>query len=376
MQINSVSSAVNFQSLLGQPIFQNRARTKFFQIITNKYILFIIITTILASCSPTKEVLNKVNQRFPSNPGKAEKVTKGIHHYTWLGRDTILKRNASINVIDIDLQKAAVKFDFAWFNGDDKLRNVVSFVADTAGAIVAANSGYFEILENNTFVSFHKSNGVINQRVNIPTDHVRYWKHQAAFVQTGAKSFAFIQGTQDLYEKLPLDNIISSAPLLISDGIPVGKHFVKQKTGDKSKMDGENPERHQGGLGPRMAYATTADNHLILMAIDGRSTKAEGINAEELTDLLYQYFNATNAINMDGGGSITMFVRGATPTGVVNYPSDNRKNDPNRFDHTGQRKVGMALLVIPNNEKTRRKMQRIKVASDTDAKDYIDIPKQ
>jgi len=35
MQINSVLSAVNFQSLLGQPIFQNRARTKFFQIITS-----------------------------------------------------------------------------------------------------------------------------------------------------------------------------------------------------------------------------------------------------------------------------------------------------------------------------------------------------
>jgi|GEM_PF-3017735 len=38
MQINSVLSAVNFQSLLGQPIFQNRARTKFFQIITSAQI--------------------------------------------------------------------------------------------------------------------------------------------------------------------------------------------------------------------------------------------------------------------------------------------------------------------------------------------------
>lgn len=341
-----------------------------------KYILFITITSIFASCTPSKEILNNVNQRFPTAPGKAEKVMKGIYHYTWLGRDTILKRNASINLIDINLNKADVKFDFAWFNGDAKPRNVVSFVADTAGAIVAANSGYFEILENNTFVSFHKSNGIVNQRVTIPTDHIRYWKHQAAFVQTGARSFAFIQGNQDLYEKLPFDNIISSAPLLISNHVPVGKYFVKQKTGDKSKLDGENPERHQGGLGPRMAYATTSDNHLILLAVDGRSAKAEGINAEELTDLLYQYCNATNAINMDGGGSITLFVRGATPTGVVNYPSDARKTDPNRFEHSGQRKVGMALLVIPMNAKTRRKMQQIKVVPDMDAKDYIDLPKQ
>jgi hypothetical protein len=340
-----------------------------------KVFLFITIVTLLAGCISPKQILKNVNQRFPTAPGKAAKITKGIYQYTWLGRDTVLKRNASINVVDIDLQKADVKFDFAWFNGGDKPRNVVSFVADTAGAIVAANSGYFEILENGTFVTFHKSQGKIDQRVTIPTDHIRYWKHQAAFVQTGEKSFAFIQGNQDLYEKLPFDNILSSAPLLISDGVPVGKYFVKQKTGDRSHLDGENPERHQGGLGPRMAYATTSDNHLILIAVDGRSSKAEGINAEELTDLLYQNFKATNALNLDGGGSISLFVRGATPTGIVNYPSDNRKTDPNRFDHTGQRKVGMALFVIPTNEKVRRKMQSIKVVPDGDAKEYIDLPK-
>lgn len=340
-----------------------------------KFGIIFLFFQLLLSCAPSKELLTRVNQRFPTAPGKMHKVTKGIYWYAWLGRDTILKRNESINVIDIDLKKANVKFDYAWFN-DPKTRKTVSAVADTTNAIVAANSGYFEILENNTSVTYHKSDGKENQRVTIPTTHQRYWKHQAAMVQTAEKSFAFIQGTQELYERLPYDNIISSAPLLLSDGVPVGKHFVKQKTGDKSQLDGENPERHQGGSGPRMAFGTTADDHFFIVCVDGRSTRAEGINAEELTDFFYTYLHAANGINMDGGGSISLFVRGATPTGVVNYPSDNRKTDPNYFEHAGQRKVGMALLVLPKDEKTLRKMQQIKVLADGNAKDYIDVPKK
>ncbi len=340
-----------------------------------KYGFLLLLIILVASCAPAKKILNRVNERFPNAPGKMQKVATGIHWYAWLGRDSILKRNESINVIDIDLKKAKVKFDYAWFN-DPLKRKTVSAVADTANAIIAANSGYFEILENNTYVSYHKSNGKVDQTVTIPTTHQRYWKHQAAMVQTAEKSFAFIQGTQELYEKLPYDNVISSAPLLVSDGVPVGKYFVKQKTGDKSQLEGENPERHQSGSGPRMAFGTTTNDHFLIVCIDGRSNRAEGINAEELTDFFYNYLHASNGINMDGGGSISLFVRGATPTGVVNYPSDNRKTDPNYFEHAGQRKVGMALLVIPKDEKTLRKMQQIKVLADGSAKDYIDLPKK
>jgi hypothetical protein len=126
------------------------------------------------------------------------------------------------------------------------------------------------------------------------------------------------------------------------------------------------------GAQARMAFAKTRQNHLLLIAVDGRSARAQGINAEELTDLLLQ-LNATDAINMDGGGSLTMFVRGASPTGVVNYPSDLRKKDPNLFEHYGQRKNGAALLVKPKSAAARARVRKIKVAADPEAKDYIDV---
>ncbi|MDY4812003.1 MAG: phosphodiester glycosidase family protein [Muribaculaceae bacterium] len=40
-----------------------------------------------------------------------------------------------------------------------------------------------------------------------------------------------------------------------------------------------------------------------------RKSKAEGMNARELTKFLVHYFNPQWALNMDGGGSTTMYYR-------------------------------------------------------------------
>jgi len=337
----------------------------------SKYLMVFFII-IVAACSSPNKILKSVNTRFPENPGKIQKLTKGVFWLSWLGKDTVLHRMESINALVINLESAPLTYDFSWFNDH---RKTLSYVADSTLAVAAVNSGYFEYLNDGGFVSFHKSKGQVNQEVTIPENHTRFWKHQAAFIQNGEGNFAIIQGNQYVYKQLPIENIISSAPLLISDGVPVGKYFVTQKEGDKSHLPGEHPERHQAGFGPRMAFATTPDRRLILLSVDGRSPSAQGINAAELTDLLYQHFKANQAINMDGGGSLTMFVRGATPTGVVNYPSDQRKINPDGFDHIGQRKIGMALLLIPKRKVLLRRMEKIKVAVDSLAMDYTDNPK-
>lgn len=334
-------------------------------------VIFLSITSIIAvaGCSASKNTaLNPLSQRF-EQPCTSQKIMKGVYWLSCLGYDSTLMRNMSINVLDIDLHKAPVIFDFAWFNDQ---RATLSEIADTALAVAAINSAYFEKLNDGGYVSFHKRNGAVNQRVEVPPSHTRFWKHSAAFVQTGPKEFGFIAGNQRLYDSLEFQNIISSAPLLISDGIPVGKYVVTRKSGEKSDLESEHPDRHQAGRGPRTVYAKTADNHLLLITVDGRSRRAEGINAEELTDFLIEIFDATDAINMDGGGSVTMFVRGATQTGIVNYPSDQRKKDPENFTHHGQRRNGMALLLKPTRLSDRRRLSAMSVAPDTLAADYLD----
>ena len=53
-----------------------------------------------------------------------------------------------------------------------------------------------------------------------------------------------------------------------------------------------------------------------------------------------RWLGADYAINLDGGGSTTLYVEGASDNGVVNHPTDNRK-----FDNKGERKVANAILV-------------------------------
>ncbi|MDR5684050.1 MAG: phosphodiester glycosidase family protein [Armatimonadota bacterium] len=83
---------------------------------------------------------------------------------------------------------------------------------------------------------------------------------------------------------------------------------------------------------PRTAIGRTPDGTIILLVADGRSPyHALGMTAAELA-LELRRWGAADAVNLDGGGSSTMVVRGR----LVNLPSD----------ETGERPVGDALLVL------------------------------
>jgi exopolysaccharide biosynthesis protein len=77
----------------------------------------------------------------------------------------------------------------------------------------------------------------------------------------------------------------------------------------------------------------------LLITIDGRNDNAAGMSLTEMTKIV-KWLKATNGINLDGGGSTTMWVKGQTDNSVVNYPTDNKK-----WDHEGLRKVANVVLV-------------------------------
>lgn len=62
-----------------------------------------------------------------------------------------------------------------------------------------------------------------------------------------------------------------------------------------------------------------AREHLIVVAVDGRSNRSVGAGLDDLANLLIE-FGAHDAINLDGGGSTAMYVEG--DGGIVNSPSD------------------------------------------------------
>ncbi len=97
--------------------------------------------------------------------------------------------------------------------------------------------------------------------------------------------------------------------------------------GPEKPRDGFTTERH-----PRTVIGTAGDGRIWLIAVDGRNKALSlGMSFAELQALATRV-GLVNALNLDGGGSTTMVVKGA----VVNRPSD----------ATGPRRVSDAIIVM------------------------------
>lgn len=81
---------------------------------------------------------------------------------------------------------------------------------------------------------------------------------------------------------------------------------------------------------PRTAVARLKDGKFLMVTVDGRTEQSGGLGLDDLAAYLVE-LGAVEAINLDGGGSTTMFVNGK----IVNSPSDKE----------GERKVSDALVV-------------------------------
>jgi Phosphodiester glycosidase len=87
------------------------------------------------------------------------------------------------------------------------------------------------------------------------------------------------------------------------------------------------------GKNPRTGVGYTADGHVLMVVVDGRSSESVGMTLVRFAEEM-QTLGATNALNLDGGGSSTLWIDGM---GVVNVPSDT----------SGERLVTSALVVMP-----------------------------
>jgi len=81
---------------------------------------------------------------------------------------------------------------------------------------------------------------------------------------------------------------------------------------------------------PRTAVAKLKDGKFLMLTADGRTEQSAGLDLYDLAAYFLE-LGATDAMNLDGGGSTTMFLDGK----VVNKPSDKE----------GERKVSDAILV-------------------------------
>jgi hypothetical protein len=113
------------------------------------------------------------------------------------------------------------------------------------------------------------------------------------------------------------------------------------------------------GANPRTLAGFEASGRVHLATVDGRRANAAGMSLDDLAAFaadselgLGLGLGLNDASNLDGGGSTTMWISGATPNGVVNYPSDATQEDP---AHPGSRPCsgGFFVFAPPYNHPPR-----------------------
>jgi Phosphodiester glycosidase len=130
---------------------------------------------------------------------------------------------------------------------------------------------------------------------------------------------------------LPVDDemsIVSAAPILLRDGQEAIDAVREGVFDPRDLFDyGFSAERHA-----RTIAGIDRHGRLLLVTADGVPGVSEGLTLSEEAELM-RTLGATDAMNLDGGGSTTFVVNGST----VNTTSD----------ATGPRAVGDSIVVVP-----------------------------
>lgn len=118
------------------------------------------------------------------------------------------------------------------------------------------------------------------------------------------------------------------------------------------------------GKNPRTFAAHDASGRVLFGTVDGRRSTAAGMSLDALAAFsVSAEIGATEAVNLDGGGSTTLWIAGATPNGVVNYPSDDP--DQELATHPGSRGVsgGFFVFAAPFNHPPRFQTSPVTMAA-------------
>ncbi|WNM25866.1 phosphodiester glycosidase family protein [Demequina capsici] len=229
-----------------------------------------------------------------TDPSSSESPQVTISTYTYgSGSDAATYYVADVTFSDITQLRSA-------FANDEFGTNITEDTSDIAsdvGALFAINGDYYGFRDTGIEIR----NGVI-------------------YRDEGAREGAVIyeDGTMDVY-----DETTTSAQELLDDGAWLTLSFGPALVDDGEIVSGLDTAEVDTNIGnhsiqgnqPRTAIGMISANHYVFVVVDGRSSTSAGVTLDELAEIM-QSLGATEAYNLDGGGSSTMVYDGD----VLNYP--------------------------------------------------------
>ncbi len=211
----------------------------------------------------------------------------------------------------------------------DRRERVSDFAADT-GACVVVNGGFFSMERT---PAFHAGLLVVDGVIEAPATRsvlrgdVRYETARAALgllpdgfdiawatsrdgqLQAWPEPPSHVPGTPaELVGEpspWPVEDALGAGPALVFNG------EIRVTTNEEVFFGSAIPNTH-----PRTAAGIRSDGTLLLLVVDGRQPVSRGVDLEQLASLMVD-IGAEEALNLDGGGSSSLFVNGE----LLNRPS-------------------------------------------------------
>ena len=281
------------------------------------YILALLTAWSLTACSQTVDYsvdsirVTNAEWRIDSLEGF---VFKSYH----FGEGTLFCSAQHLFVIEIPAGSPR-RLAFAY----DSVLTPVDSLARRQQAYAAINGSFFDMDKGNPICYLRINGQLLGENTPQKNDSVNRKYYQYATL-TLSPTRLWVPDSNRMWEDiLSPGDIMTAGPLLLREG-----QYVPQRD-DRTFVT----KRHN-----RTALGLRPDGTTLLLVADGRFRhKAEGLTLPELERVM-RWLGCTEAINLDGGGSSTMYIK---DNGVVNYPSDN-----NRHDHEGQRPVSNAILLL------------------------------
>lgn len=269
-------------------------------------------------------------QQAPLKP--AEQIAEGVLLYR-LDDPTLLSPPGPVAVQALRLDREKVTLAIGRATGGEPARETVEAIAARRpGAIAAINAGFFS-LQTGRPTDFLKIDGEVVTGTNRPRGAVGILDGDDATTLIFDRLTVAARTRPPTYKPLlgtsPADwakasHAISGAGLLMLDGREL-TDWAEERI-----AAGFDTTRH-----PRTIIGIDADGAIWLVTVDGRNPSLSlGMSFTEL-QRLSKRLGLRSVLNLDGGGSTTMWVDGR----IVNHPSDPE----------GPRKVSDAILVLPRS---------------------------
>jgi exopolysaccharide biosynthesis protein len=280
-----------------------------------RYFLFFLSASAALILFPS--TVNAQIDGFNQIKWERERIAPGL---IWKSSHTVLNDSVpqNINVLLVNLHKRRISILY-----NPAGNSPVSRQAASVNALAAINGGFFNI-KNGGSVTYLKTGGNIAD-----SDTSKKWQRNvnmngAVFVKQGKELYIDKAVQNGWFDSMTgFEDILVTGPLLVkNDSLTVlpGTSLVINKH-------------------PRTAIGLRNKRKVVLMTLDGRTGEAIGVTLNELADFMV-LLRCRDAVNLDGGGSSTMWINGKPFNGVVNMPCDNKK-----FDHEGERAVSDILII-------------------------------